>query len=281
MKRNPGWFWADAAFVLLLLLLFICVLFFVVVPQRTSLSIVALGAVFAVMIVTRYTSLTVGLLTDIVLMLLYASYLLYQGVWLGTDLTVAHYFWLVILPPVTLATDGINSATRRAMLENDALTQRVAQAVGWDVETGLRNRNAFDRDFPVFMRFAESCGRKMLMVVWQFRYEEELRRLLGEADLQTAANQMTATIDEKLGEADIMFQLDDNPYLWGALFVADADMEAGLKQQIHEAEDAPLSLALREKMPRLEIRVGSAYAEPGEDPEALLKRVQANMQYDV
>lgn len=280
MKGNPGWFWADISFVLLLLL-FICVLFFAVVPQYTALSIVAMGAVFAVMIVTRYTSLTVGLLMDIVLMLLYASYLLYQGVWLGTNLTVAHYFWLVILPPITLATDGIHSATRRALLENDALTQRVTQAVGWDVETGLRNRTAFDRDFPVFMRIAEGCDRGILLMVWQFRYEDELQRLLGEADLHEAVKQMTAAIDEKLGEADIMFQLDDNPYQWGALFVGGADMEAGVKQQIHEAEDAPLSLALREKMPRLEIRVGSAYAEPGEDPEALLKRAQANMQYDV
>lgn len=281
MKRNRSWFFTDVSFVLLLLLLFLCVLFFIVVPQRPSLSIAALTAVFAAMIVTHYTSLTVGLILDIVLMLVYSSYLLYQAVWVGAPVTIASYFWLLVLIPITLATDGTFTATRRVIRENDALTKQASQVVGWDAETGLRNATSYTRIYPIFSRLAGGCGQSVTLVVWEFRYEGELKRILGANDLHAVARQLSTSLDEQFGDADVMFLFSESPYLWGALFVTELDNMDSITQQVHAAKDIPLPGYLKKKLPKLEMRVGSASAEPGESADTLLKKARANMQYDV
>ncbi len=278
---------SDIAFIALLILLFICVMFITTLSGEGEgagfSSVAIMSVVFAVLIITHFTNITTGLIINTILIFAYASWLLYRVIALGQPIGAGSYFWIVMSPLLTVCTAIIFRASHGIEEENRALKQQIADYVTVDSGTELKNKRAFLNEMMIYRHLARRYGKRLLLVVWEFRFESDMKRLVGSGKFDEVAITISHAMVNVFRKEDVLYLLGSAPYRWGTLMLTDPDNERMLMGRLREKiESLDVRGILGRNAPRLEIRIGTYYdSDEIETPLQLLEKAITQIQYDV
>ncbi len=285
MKNTRHTIVTDLAFVALLILLFVCVMFIATFAGgATDMSTVAmLSIVFAIMIITYFTNITTGLIINTVLIFGYASWLLYRAVVVGEPVESASYFWIVISPLLTACTAILFRAAQGTEEENRLLKRQIADYVTVDSGTELKNKRAYATEMMIYRHLAKRYGKSLLLIVWEFRFESDMKRLVGSDKFDEVAIAISHAMENVFRKEDVLYLLGNAPYRWGTLMLTDVDNERMLMGRLREKiEGLDVRGILGRNAPKLEIRIGTCYdSDELETPLQLLEKAITQVQYDV
>lgn len=280
-SRKNKWL-ADASYMGLLLLLFICIIYIAAYSDHISVSIMALCAVFAVMIVTHFTSVTLGLIINIVAIFIVVTILLYQ-VWnTGASIDTEWYFWMVMSPVMTLVSHLVFWNIGQLEAENKELKKYAKEFILVDAGSGLKNRQAYKMEMSIYQRISQRYGMKLMLIVWEFKYEDDLRRMMGSKSMRGAVRQISKTMEGLFRKEDVIYIMSDHPYRWGTIMLTKEGVEEILMERMRKKFEAmDLSEVMGKNAPRLEMRIGLTYATEEETAMTLYQRAVNELQYDV
>lgn len=283
MNKKHSNFIADAAFLALLILLFVCIIFISTYSNNLILSTSILCIIFAFMIITHFTTITMGLILNIVAIFGYSSYLLYSLFVTGTPINSESYFWIVMCPVLTFCSSIIFRHTRELEEQNDFLAAQVKNFSDIDEKTGLKNKRAYEIEMPVYSSISKRYNIKLLLIVWEFKYGEDLKRMLGKAALERISIKVSKVMKESFRKEDVLYILSDEPYLWGTLLLTNDNGGEILMDRIKNKFDSiEIDEISGKNAPKLEMRVGMEYLSAQEETiEGFLEKAINKMQYDV
>lgn len=282
MKNSRKNLAADAAYMLQLILLFICVVYIVVYAENTGLSIAILCFVFAVMIITHFTSITLGLILNIGAIFVTATVLIYRSMTQGAEVNSEIYFWFVMGPLMTFVSSLLFRHTREIEDENRELNSYVKDFRLIDAQTGLKTLQAYEMEMPVYQRIANRYEMGLLMIVWEFRYAGDLKRMVGKNKLEQVADRISAAIVDAFRKEDIVYLLSREPYQWGTLMLTREGTEELMMERMKQKFNSlDLKEILGKNAPRLEMRIGMQEAGEQDTAFSLYDKAKRELQYDV
>ena len=283
--RRPGTsLLSDGALLLFFLLSFICVLFLQGEPSRYTENVIFLNLSFLFAILTYFTTVTAGLVLNLVFIFGYGTYILYRAVALGQPVESLSYFWLVMTPALTLTAWMLTSTQKRLQAENDQLRQQTASLATLDEATLLRNTRSFQRDAEIFMALSKRYNIPLTLLVISVRYWRDLSRLISGREIDEMIGDVSRLGEDSIRMNDSLYILETEHPLWGMLLFTDrAGAEVvinRLKEKI--AEFNTVEFADKYKVELTLVTGAAPYAaETTPTPLAFIAQARKQMEYDV
>ena len=283
MKTSRNSFVADVAFIMLLLLLFITTLFMAMNPERLAFNVIALLVVFAVMLITRFTSLTAGLIVNIVVVFLYMTWLIYDSIANGVGHGIEAYLWALLMPLLTAASGVMCRSTHQIEQEYGGLQDQVQNYATIDRDTGLKTQFAYAQELEVFQSLARRGNMQVLLIVWCFRFDKQIKRMLSERELHNLVLDISDATREAFRKEDVLYVLQKDPILWGTVtLVTPGNADKMIARMREKVEAIDMREMLGKRAPKVELRIGARHDEKNEmEPDKMLEGAIAQMQYDV
>ncbi|MFC9777116.1 diguanylate cyclase domain-containing protein [Paenibacillus chitinolyticus] len=223
MKVNRSSLLSDIAFLVLLVLCNVCVAFTAGDPNKYVENLIFLNLAFFFVIVTYFTTVTAGLILNIVFIFGYGTYILYETVTRGETIGVSTYFWLIMTPVLTVVIWLFTTATRQLQAENDDLQKQKARLATLDERTDLKNSIAFRKDANVFAGISTRYNIPLTLLVIKVKYWNEIRPLIGDEQLAEAIIDVSKISQASIRTNDALYLLDKEDATWGLLLFTDRD----------------------------------------------------------
>lgn len=282
MKDRKSSLFSDIAYMALLLIFFVCVVF-ITYSESTSFGIAAMCIVFAILIITHFTNITIGLILNIFVIFTVFTWYLYQMMVYGSPIQTEVYFWMFVSPLLSVVSYMIFRNVREMEEENRQLHKRVKHFSIVDDVTELKNIQAYEMEFPIYEKIAKRYHIGLMLIVWQFRYADDLKRILGKNNLEQTAVQLSKAMESVFRTEDVVYILCREPYEWGSLMLTQEDSGELIKERIREKlNHLDFTEILGKNAPRLEIRIGMHYTNIWDETAlSMLEQARNRLQYDV
>ncbi|WMC93725.1 diguanylate cyclase domain-containing protein [Kineothrix sp. MB12-C1] len=282
MKNKRLSLGADIAYMILLVMLFVCVAF-IVFSENVSFNVAALCIVFAILIISHFTAVTFGLILNTVVIFAGFSWYLYRQFSYGIPIQSDFYFWVIVTPLLTVISNTIFRNMLQIEEENIKLRKWAQHFSIVDDMTELKNIQAYEMEFPVYQRIAARYKIGFMLIVWQFRYADDLKRIIGKKGMEQTVAELSKVMANTFRREDVVYILSKDPYEWGILLLTNENSEELLKTRIKEKmQEMDFSEILGKNAPRLDVRVGVHFIEEDEDtPLLALEKAKNKLQYDV
>ncbi|MDH6371246.1 signal transduction histidine kinase [Paenibacillus sp. PastF-3] len=186
MRRNRSGLVSDIALLSFLVLLFICIVFISGAPDDYIQNIIILNVAFILAIVTYFTTVTAGLVLNLVFIFTYGFYTMYQTISLGETIELNTYFWLIMTPLLTVVLWIFTLSNRELQAENQRLEKKTANMAIIDENTDLRNSISFQKDAALFTGISTRYQIPLTLLVVKVKYWNEIRRIIPEDKLAEA-----------------------------------------------------------------------------------------------
>lgn len=282
MKNRKTALSADISYMIMFLLLFISVAY-ITLTEQVSFHIAALCITFAIMIITHFTSVTLGLIINVVIIFAGFSWFLYRMLSYGEMINQGFYFWAVMSPVLTTVSHMMFRSVLRIEEENIGLQKRVRHFSIIDDVMELKNIQAYEMEFPVYQRIAMRYDIGLMLIIFQLRYADDLKKMLGQRNMDETAIQISQTVAEVFRREDVVYILSKDPYEWGSLLLSKQESADLLKERVkNKLEQMDFSEILGKNAPKLEIRVGVYYTHQGDETAlSMIEKAKNMLQYDV
>ncbi|MFC4779206.1 GGDEF domain-containing protein [Paenibacillus sp. GCM10023252] len=284
MRRRSSYLLSDGALLLLFVLCFVSVLFTAGDPNRYVENIIFLNGAFLLAIVTYFTTVTTGLILNILFIFGFGTYTLYQAVVEGEAVGAQSYFWLIMTPAFTVVVWMLTLATKRLQADNERLQRANSRLATLDESTSLRNSLSFQKDASVFMAISERYNIPLTLLVMNVKYWDELKRIVSEDEMSEAVLELSKLSETSLRTNDSLYMLNkDNP-TWGVLLFTDREgarvVVERLKQKIVELGASEFEGKFKVE---LNLRIGVLEYRPDEIPTPLdfIVKARQQLEYDV
>lgn len=284
MRRNAGSLLSDISFLLLLMLCFVCIVFIAGDTGHYIANIVMLNVVFLLAVVTYFTSATTGLVLNVLFIFGYGTYTLYEIVVKSVPVSGGSYFWLIAAPAMTVVTWLLTQANRQLQNENAGLRAKNASLVTVDENTKLRNMRSFQADSTVFMAISNRYGIPVTLLVLQVKYWDDLKRIVGESELNAIISDVTRINESSIRANDSLYMLNPSSPMWGVLLLTDLVGTDAVVKRLRDKIDSINREADEDKYKvRLALTVGAAEYKAEEHPSPLewIALAKRQMEYDV
>ncbi|CAM4412025.1 diguanylate cyclase domain-containing protein [Paenibacillus typhae] len=223
MRRNRSSLASDLGFLGFLVLMFICVVFIAGSGSGYMQNIIILNIAFLLALVTYFTTVTAGLTLNLAFIFIYGLFTVYQTVSRGETIGVSTYFWLVMVPLITVMLWIFTSSSRELQAENERLKKTTANLATVDENTDLRNSVAFQKDASLFTGISTRYGIPLTLLVVKVKYWSEIRRLIPEEQLSEAIYDVSQLSQSSIRTNDALYLLDKDDATWGLLLFTDHD----------------------------------------------------------
>ncbi|MGG0811073.1 diguanylate cyclase [Paenibacillus alvei] len=284
MKRNQSSLTSDGAFLLWFLLSFVCIAFTVGEPSRYIMNMILLNVAFLIAIVTYFTSVTTGLVLNIVFLFGYGTFTLYQTVVEGGVVGAHNYFWLIMTPAFTVVSAMLTHGNRRLQAENEQLERKNASLATMDESTDLKNSRSFQKDAKVFMALSTRYHIPLTLLVVQVRYWDELKRMVSEEQMSKMIYDVSKLSETSIRMNDSLYMLNTENPTWGLLLFTDRDGANVVIERLKEkvASFNNVEFAGKYKI-ELSLIVGALEYSPETVPTPLefISQARRQMEYDV
>ena len=275
---------ADIAFIVFLIAIIISVIFIVSDPDKATENLILFSAVIAIVILTYFTSLIVGMVMNIVCIFIYATFLIVDVVIYNNSIFAGSYFFMVLSPVMTVSVALTFLHTNELANENHKLINRLKTFATTDEKTGIRTKFAYDGELSVYRGFADRYSVDVCLLLWQYKYPNEIKRLLGNRLQRLVSEKISITAVHSFRKCDSVYLLSEDPYLWGTLLITNSDQvrQAVIDNARSHIDQLDISEIVPLKAPVVDIRFGLAVDSnidlTGDD---LIRLAKSNMQYDV
>lgn len=223
MKRNQSSLLSDGAFLLLFVLCFISIVFTAGDPNRYVQNIIFLNVAFLIAIVTYFTTVTTGLILNIVFIFGYGTFTLYQTVVQGGVIGSQTYFWLIMTPVFTIVTWMLTLANKQLQDENSQLKKKNSSLATMDENTDLKNSRSFQKDATVFMALSTRYHIPLTLLVVRVKFWDELKRMISEDQMTQMIYDVSKLSETSIRMNDSIYMLNTENPTWGLLLFTDRD----------------------------------------------------------
>ena len=198
--KNRDQVLSDLGIVFFLVLTFVTITFTAQDAAHYIQNLVMLNVTFLVILITYFSNITLGLVTNGLVIFFYISYTIFLVLVNGEPLTASSYFWIVLLPLFTYVVSlmtGRNLALQKRVkeLENENVSLSTV-----DPDTGLRNLRTLISDAKIFIGMAKRGQIELSLMLIKFRHYKEIKRILGEERLPLFIRQMKLQISLQVEE---------------------------------------------------------------------------------
>ncbi|RTE11080.1 diguanylate cyclase domain-containing protein [Paenibacillus whitsoniae] len=221
MSRFRSSIVSDAAFLLFILAALISIMFTSSNPNLYLANIIFLNIAFLIAVITYFTTMTTGLILNILFIFGYGTYTLYQTVVVGGVIGTQNYFWLIMTPIFTVSTWLLTLGNRQLQAENEQLQKENDSLATVDPKTSLKNTLSFQTDATIFMALSVRYQIPLTLMVISVKYWDEIRRMIGVDQLMEAIHDLSKISQTSIRTNDSLYLLNkDNP-MWGMLLFTD------------------------------------------------------------
>lgn len=258
MKKRKSSVLVDLSFQTILILMFAAVFFLAFDHAHLATNGILLCIVTLIFMITYFTSIRTGLVLDIIFVFLLIAFMVFRSLYNGSAVYTGIYFWIFWPVGMIVAISACVKQIQVMDKDNEELTRQLEKYVTIDELTQMNNLLAFQRDAAVYMNLSRRYHMKLILVLWKLTYQEDLERLLGKEDMETAIGYISDAITQSVRKEDLVYFVEKNPCIWGTLMfckpedarivtqhVRDGVIKAGLKDLTKQKE---YSLELSETM---------------------------------
>ncbi len=283
MRRNRG-LGSDIAFLLFLVLMYICIIFIAGDPDAYLQNIIILNIAFILAIVTYFTSVTAGLVLNLIFIFSYGFFIVYQTISQGETISLNTYFWLLMTPLLTVVVWIFTLNSRTLQTENERLEKKNANLAIVDENTNLRNSVSFQKDASLFTGISTRYHIPLTLLVVKVKYWKEIRRLIPEDQLAEAIYDVSQLSQASIRTNDALYLLDKDDATWGLLLFTDSDgaqiVIERIKFKLQELNDT----AFKQKYKvSLALKIGAVEYQQDtiENPFDFIVQAKKQLEYDV
>ncbi len=234
MRGKVRSFTTDFSFVAMVVLGFIAAYFLSADSGNQIQNSLILCLVSAILLITYFTSLVIGLVINAVFIFLLFGYTLISSANTGIPISANTYFWMIWPPLMTLAVGTFTSQTSDFQAENAALHNHLEEVSLIDEATGLRNLRDFENGASIYMNISERYNMPLELIVWRLRYQSDLFRMVGNENKGKVVRMICDCITDTLREEDLLYIVNDSPYEWALLMFTDYHSSASIIERIKE-----------------------------------------------
>lgn len=284
MKRNQSSLMSDIAFLLLFLVCLICMMFTAGSSDQYILNIILLNVAFLIAIVTYFTTVTTGLILNIVFIFGYGTFTLYQTIAVGDVVSVQNYFWLIMTPIITAVTWMLTSANKQLQAEKDLLIKQNASLATMDERTNLKNSRSFQKDATVFMALSTRYQIPLTLLVVTVKYWDELSRMISQDQMTEMIYDVSKLNETSIRLNDSLYMLNTETPTWGMLLFTDDDGANIVIKRLREKTESFNSVEFAGKY-RVELKLTMSavqyHPESIATPLDFIVQARKRLEYDV
>lgn len=284
MRPEKNSFIADVGMMLFLILTFISILFIVVDTRYLIFNIIMLNVAYLVVIITYFTSLTTGLIINVIAIFIYFTFTIYGSVVKGTSVATLNYFWIFLLPLYTILVGIININIKKIQDENELLNKQNKEMLYIDEITGLKNLKAFENDAEIFMGISRRYNLPLSILIIKLKYYNEVEKIMEKDKLTQIINKISQEIQNTLRTEDNIFIIDKQDITWGALLLTDEKGIYTVKKRIRDTiQNINLDGITFPYKLTVEIKMGSYLYDKSQKYKAfaLIENAKKELEYDV
>lgn len=208
---------SDLSFQAIILLMFIAILYLSFDHANLVENGIILCMVMILLIVTYFTSLRTGLIMNVLFTFLLIAYAALRAVEQGNRITGNIYFWMFWPTGMIIGVACFMKEHRQLDKENKIMQENLGKFATIDEQTQLNNLLGFERDAAIYMNISRRYELELVLVLWKLTYQENLKRLLGKEAMKKAVEKISDSIKESLRREDLVYFVDNDPYIWGTL----------------------------------------------------------------
>lgn len=283
MKRMRKNLQTDLSFILLVVLIFVYFVFLIYQKEYLMDNFLIAAAVFIIVLITYFTSLTMGLIINTTLILAYITYVIVQSVTKGVVVRSYVYFWIVMSPALTTAFSLFTMSTAQLQRMVADLDNKLVTISTLNEDTKLKNLRAFENDAGIYKSIAERYDIGFGVVVIQFKYQKEIERLSKKEGMQQVVMEVIGTVRKATRAEDELYQIDDGEITFAMLMLTKKEGLEVIHDRLKEAiAQINTSDILNTRQLVLDMRIGMAF--DGGEPKSVMDLLQSakdSMQYDV
>ncbi|AIQ55344.1 diguanylate cyclase domain-containing protein [Paenibacillus sp. FSL R7-0331] len=284
MRRNRSSLASDLGFIGFLVLMFICVVFIAGSGSGYVQNIIILNIAFLLALVTYFTTVTAGLTLNLAFIFIYGLFVVYQTVSRGETIGVSTYFWLIMVPLITVMMWIFTSSSRELQAENERLKKATANLATVDENTDLRNSVAFQKDASLFTGISTRYSIPLTLLVVKVKYWSEIRRLIPEEQLSEAIYDVSQLSQSSIRTNDALYLLDKDDATWGLLLFTDHEgakiVIERIKLKLQQLNENEFSGKYKVN---LGLKIGAVQYEAAtiENPLDFIVQAKKQLEYDV
>lgn len=275
---------ADIAFLSFIVLCNICLIFTAGDPVRYLPDLIMLNLCFFLALVTYFTTVTAGLVLNVVFIFGYGIYITLDTVIHAGTIGLHQYFWIIMAPLLTLAVWLFTSSTRELEADNERLKSQQTRLATLDENTDLKNSLSFNKDVAVFAGLSRRYQIPLSLLVIKVKYWNEIRRFIPQEQLTEAVYNVSEISQSSIRTNDTLYLLDKDDVTWGLLLFTDL---AGtqividrIKQRLQEFNEQ--QFAGKYKVD-LNLKIGAIEYDhdAAASPLEFIARAKKQLEYDV
>lgn len=283
MRRTRKNLQTDLSFILLVVLIFVYFIFLIYQEEYLLDNFLIAAVVFVIVMITYFTSLTLGLLINTTLIFGYITVLIIQSISKGIVVRPYVYFWIVMSPALTTAFSLFTMNTAELQRQVSDLDTKLVTISTLNEDTRLKNLRAFENDAGIYMSIADRYGIGFGIVVVKFKYQKELERLSKREGMLKVVLQVIEAIKQATRAEDELYQIDDDKDIMFALLVLTKEegldiISGRLKDAIGKVNTSDI---LNTRQLVLDMQIGMSFDSGEKDVMKLLSAAKDSMQYDV
>lgn len=273
----------DLYFILLLAFIYVFLNIVVFVGNTSDLPfIIMLNILFVLTVISYFTSIVFCLISCIVFIFVYGSYILYSALILQKTATTMSYLWIAIIPLCCILVAFFR--TYISEVEQEIVKFNIASEtiVGFDESTNLLNERMFYYELKRYIAMASRGYIKVSLMLIKLKYFDSIVRLIG----TNAMSELMRDIGIKIGEftriEDIQFFVDEKG-VFSLILISDAAGAAIVRDRL---KNGVKEIEMQEKMKLfslyLELKIGIAeYNDELKSAQEFRELAEKNMEFDV
>lgn len=283
MKRQRKNLQTDLSFILLVILIFVYFVFLIYQKEYLMDNFLIAAVVFIIVLITYFTSLTVGLIINTTLILAYITYVIILSVTKGIVVRSYVYFWIVMSPALTTAFALFTMSAAQLQRMVTDLDRKLVSISTLNEDTKLKNLRAFENDAGIYKNIAERYDIGFGIVVIQFKYQKEIERLSKKEGMQQVVMEVINVIRNATRAEDELYQLEEKEIMFAMLMLTKKEGLNVIHDRLKEAiAQINTSNILNTRQLVLDMRIGMAFDDDGpKNVMGLLQSAKDSLQYDV
>lgn len=283
MKRNLENI-KDVLFFNLLMVFWMLTLTFIfsTASNTNFLNYILTSLLILNMILTYNLGLIAGLITSMVIIFAYGSYILYSILVLGTitKFEVEYAIWLFLFPIGAFIVGNFEYEFRKLKEEIRRIKEK-ENLILLDEITGFLNINGFFQRLEEEISRANRTKEKVSVLCLKLADIKELRNIYGEKGFEEILKTISNEIVKNTRVIDVKGVIDDDTI---GIILPNTDLNSAkiVKEKLHKVLDRIIVEINGKKRPiSLRINIGEAEYNFTEDFLSLWERAKENTRYDV
>lgn len=168
--KNRDQVLSDLGIVFFLVLTFVTITFTAQDSAHYVQNLVMLNVSFLVILITYFSNITLGLVTNGIVIFFYISYTIFLVLVNGEPLTASSYFWIVLLPLYTYVVSLMTGRNRALQDRVKELEDENVSLSTVDPDTGLRNFRTLISDAKIFIGMSRRGQIELSLMMIKFRH---------------------------------------------------------------------------------------------------------------